>query len=478
MTSKTNRGWQTIISLSLGISLLGFAFVAGCGEKETSAKHARKDRVETKEARKVEKEKKEEKALTKGSGETAQKEKESEKEKEIASLVDKEGRTISQRIQAKLPSPSPVRIRWALDFQGRKIVSLWFPEESECLDTVFILTDRYDLIAIERKTGLARWWTRLAGPVTGDLGFTPFSILLAVKNRLLCLERGSGHLRWQVLLPTPLACGPAAQEDKEGVMHVYLAGLDRRLSAYIVKTEVWPPEKGIGRLTRDDLQMEKTSLDRIWHYPSYGALCDRILYSEGKLLACDWAGYIYGINTLSGITGKPTDVWVVRGRKSFLVGPTLAGPAVIVPGEDQNVYCLSRSEGGILWRYLAADALRERAQIAVDPTVETMMILVKVGKKGPLIALPEMGGDPIWEVLNAKRVVARLSYPENTPKKRCVFAAEDDKGGLLGFYAQTGEIAWKLSTPLFHRYAPNTYDDVILATTEEDRILCAIERTP
>lgn len=406
-----------------------------------------------------------------------------------------DGLTLTQRLNASLDKKHPMRFRWALQLAGRSVNRIWTAHPRVHYEYVLVETAENDLIAVNARTGEARWWVKLPAEILGDLFVSEYSVYMIIKDRLISLERYSGDLRYNIAMPFPVRAGPQALETKDTEPLVFVPGLDRTIYAMEIKTDIWPPEGGDQRLTRKDFTVTRRYPYIAWRFVASGTLSNSILYRDGKVFAADWDRRMYGLSLKNTESGQPAETWEYRARGPIVAGPIAEGPLVIFSGQDHIVYALSRRTGGLSWRYVAQERLEKSAQVARDPHMDRSYVLQKVGPKGVFVCLFNKTGQLIWEHPDAKDAVCTYSDQARKSAFRRVLvtvnednsfsglaisapdprtAEEKEKDGFLGRPRPAVEV-WRRPMGQFTNMAPQTQFPVVLCATEGGAVLCALE---
>ncbi|MCX7934540.1 MAG: PQQ-like beta-propeller repeat protein, partial [Planctomycetota bacterium] len=296
-----------------------------------------------------------------------------------------------ERASAPLAKDSPMRVRWALDLKDRNAVRFWLPAPEVAVDYLLLLTDKNDLLAIRRRSGMVAWWTRLPGPPTGDIAFTDYSLYLVIRSHLVCLERNSGEVISRLMLPFPPSAGPAVFEGQERLPLIFIPSLDTKVYALEIDKTVWPSKFGWGAVQQSDFLMEDYILKIVWRWPAHELIAGNIIYHDRFVYLTDAKYNLYGILTTELQAGKPKTVRFFRTQGPMAVGPVISGPYIFVASRDRTLYCLARIDFGEVWRYPTGEILETAPAIMNDPYGNRTVVIQKCGKSGPLTGLLDTG---------------------------------------------------------------------------------------
>jgi len=402
----------------------------------------------------------------------------------------------------------PLRVRWALDLKDRKVVDFWFPPQDSTFDVPYnymiAITAQNDAIAIDMRSGETIWWTRLDGKLTGKPFATEYSLYLIVNSKVICLDRETGEVAWQVALPFPAATAPLVREVNKGETVFYIGGLDRKIYALELISEEWPPKKADpGHLTQKDFVLQRNFFHINWSNRVSGQLTGDGQISQDRVYFSDWGGLVYGIDFTLTQTGRPEGLWTHKVRSSCTTSPTLVGPSLYVPSSDTYLYCLSRRDGGLIWRYATGVALTRPMQSVSDPNTKRTYLFQKIGEKGPMIALNPRGPLkattgfqlPLWQLPEAEQIVAKLQDSDAELSKRCVVVVRNTDDSLTGLALSLDDtrpeaekmedhnkgipspapVLWEIKNAPFHTFGENTVYPFVFTTTNNGKIVCALE---
>ncbi len=390
--------------------------------------------------------------------------------------------TLLERVRSLLPKQGPIDVRWALKFKDRRIVKFWLPPErltpSESLDVdyLLLLTNRNDLIALQRRSGKMAWWTHLSGPPTGNPAFTKFGVYLVVRSHIICLELYSGEVVWRLNLEFPPSSGPSVFEPNQGKPIVHIAGLDRKIYAIEVEKTLWPPKHGAGSVTRKDFVMEENLLRILWRYSTYSQIIGDVVYWDHQIYAADALYNVYAIKSSELSIGKPKHVQLYRTQGPITVSPTIIGQYLFVPCRDRNLYCLRRQDISPNWHYAAGFLLETPVYELLDHFINRTTVVLKCGIKGPLTGLRDTDGKVMWELKDGLSVVGLFVDPENELNKRAIMVVRNHDKSLSGHYASSGEQIWRIPAAAFAPFCINAREELIFCGVNSGQVICALQR--
>lgn len=403
----------------------------------------------------------------------------------------------TRRYDNLLAADAPLRVRWSLPIGGAKIRRLTVPADDSGLKYLLVETEQNDLVAVRRDNGEALWWVKCAAPIFGNIFVGNYSVMFISQGRIVRLERMSGDVIWNVQLPFAPSAGPCAMEDNEKNVMVFVPGMDRGVYGFDITSEVWPPKNSDTTIRKSDFAVELHYYRPLWKFFSAGVVGNSMLYYDNRVFTGCWNDRIYGLN-LNGATnnGRPEDVWEFRPRSGAESAPVTDGIYIFVASLDNNLYCLNRQSGTLIWRYVAEDRLYATPQIAFDKENEKVFIIQKVGKNGALICMRRDDGTPIWQSARGTTVVAAQQDDNANPMLRRVLVVATDDGMLNGVCASAPDkrtkeqkaldqqqqtvpeatLAWSIANVPFSGFASNTYDPYIFAISQDGQAVIALEK--
>jgi len=391
-----------------------------------------------------------------------------------------------ERASAQLVKGSPVRVRWAVDLKDRNAVRFWLPAPEVAVDYFLLLTDKNDLIAIRRRSGMVAWWTRLPGPPTGDVAFTDYSLYLVIRSHLVCLERHSGEVLSRLMLPFPPSSGPAVFEGHERLPMIFIPSLDTKVYALEIDKTVWPPKFGWGAVQQSDFLMEDYILKIAWRWPAHELIAGNIVYHDRFVYLTDAKYHLYGILTTELQGGKPKTVRFFRTQGPMAVGPIISGPYIFVASRDRSLYCLSRMDFAEVWRYPTGEILDKPPAIMDDLYAARTVVMQKCGNNGPLTGLLDTGEvrpdgiaahlpKVLWELPDAEYPVARFIEPENEADKRTIVVVRNNDKTLSAHYLSNGQQLWRIPASSYFPVCHNTQEEFIYTATT-GHVICALQK--
>lgn len=415
---------------------------------------------------------------------------------DVSKVEDASGLNTTRTFDRLLPDDSPLRVRWALPLAGAQAKRIHVPPQAADLRYVVVETVQNDLIAVRRDNGEAVWWVKCQEPVLGDIFFGSHSILFVSGGRIVRLEKMSGDVIWNVLLPFPAASGPTAIEDGRNNIMVVVPGLDRGVYGFDVMSEEWSPEGSDDIAKRAKVAVTLHHYRQLWRYNAEGVIGNNMIFSGVRVFSGCWNNTIYGIDvTGAALRGSPEKVWKYPAKAGSQATPVADGPYIIVSSLDGNVYCLDRQSGGLVWRYVASDKLYRRAQLFYDEVIDQTYLAQKVGRSGPLLCLDRVGGDPLWQYDRGVEVVGRQIQDNADRNLRMLMLVSEEDGGIAAVRVSAPDkrdsktkendylrqrynpatVAWRVEKAPFVNYAANAYEPYVFCLSSDRSALCALE---
>lgn len=379
------------------------------------------------------------------------------------------------RVRRMLPDAGPLRVDWAADLQGRRLTRVWLPPADADPGILLVHTDRNELVAVERATGVAEWWTVLEAPVMDQPAFTPYAVYVVEDKMLTCLEIESGQVLWRLPLPFAASAGPRVREMEAGKPVILLPGLDRRVHALVTETETWPPEMGTHYVKRDDITIERIRLREIWHHRLSGAVAGRPLRLNDRVYAADSEKRIYAIDPTEVVLKVPQTVATFTTQGPVVAGPARVGDLVVLGSLDRSLYALDSRVQRVQWTYAAGHRIETPPAALHDANTDTLYVASRFGTDGPFGLLRAEDGAPVWQAPDGLEVVGLFEHRENPADTRTVAVLRNNDGSLASRIVSSGEELWRIDAGSFGPFARNERTGAVFTVAGGD-ILCALER--
>ncbi|MGB0372373.1 MAG: PQQ-binding-like beta-propeller repeat protein [Opitutales bacterium] len=172
-----------------------------------------------------------------------------------------------------------------------------------------------------------------------------------------------------------------------------------------------------------------------WQFKAEGGVNKTPLIADGKVIFGDNAGVIYCLSETNGTVLWKYDTHTPEARslKNFST-PILANGNIYIGSADSHLYSLDVQTGDLNWKYRAADWVRSR------PVVDGKRIYL-ASFDGTLVCLEDQG----------KHAVERWSEKVGTHQSLADLSFEDGKVLIsttdlyLWCYSETGELLWRKS---------------------------------
>ena len=328
------------------------------------------------------------------------------------------------------------RVRWRFETKAPFLSS-----PAVVQGTVYLSTGDGRVVALEAETGGLIWEHEVTGPVNSSPAVAGDLVLVGLRDgRLLALDRADGKTRWEFFTGNPIYSSPSVYR---GV--AYLGSSDARLYALDAVTG----KKRWSYLTGGTVQASAavnedvvavTSLDRHLYIldantgkhrldlvmSSTGlspALDEELAYvadTRGLLMAIDWkkqqlpfektARWVRLQLLAWGLVGSiPPQKGVVwsfwRPGESFVGPPVVGAGMVYVAAASGAVYALDRSDGHLVWGFVAD------AKITGSPSIAGQTLYVG-DAEGGLYGIDILTGETTWRFWAADSVTS-TAVPAN-----------------------------------------------------------------
>lgn len=170
----------------------------------------------------------------------------------------------------------------------------------------------------------------------------------------------------------------------------------------------------------------------IWNYrPGGGFKARPAITATGKIYACSQYGYIYALNSATGIL-----IWSYTTGDAVESSPLItANGMVYVGSNDNNVYALDGASGKLKWLYKTGSIVRS------SPVIGPNGVLYVGSDDNNVYALNGVTGRKIW-IYHTRGSV--LSSPA-LGKNGMVYIGSDD-GGVYALNGATGVMRWSYKT--------------------------------
>lgn len=379
------------------------------------------------------------------------------------------------RIKSALPADIPLNLQWTMPVIDGKAISIFVPEKKLELPFMIVQTNRNSYIAVDRTNGRVLWITELGGTPTAPPDFTAFSTYTIIDNHLINLARERGEVIWKLQLDFPSTGHLCAFEvDRDNPFFV-MPAMDRLVYGYNTTKSVWPPERGVGTIKREDIMIERTKLHMLWKYPTEGLIEGPVAYKGGFAYITDSANKVYAVNSLAITNNRPDTAWKGITRGPNPGGIIVGGAYAVVASRDQNIYCYLRRTGNLAWRYEAGEMFVKHATFVADPFKKEVAIIANA-KKGPLLCMATQGGKVLWQRNKTGKVAAIDDEIDKSDKERTSIIIAYDDGSMEGVQFSTGQTVWKSEPGIIGYTAESPQEKSVYAITKDGKTVFSLRR--
>src|SRR2546427_8592705 len=354
------------------------------------------------------------------------------------------------------PAPDAVRPIWDRDTGAREIGAT----PAVAYGKVFITT-MHGLFALDAKTGGTLWTEPSARGFSSPAVFD-HSILVGTSNgTVIRLNASDGGVRWEKqLLTQPLFSG-ITSSPKVAFDRVFIGTFN----------ESGGPGE-VGSLLADNGSVA-------WRHPTGSVHYSSPAYADGSVYVGIMGTYNttsqvtfdppYGVLALNATTGEEN--WFFPTAGSVAASPAIAGPRLIAPSKDGNVYAINRATGTLIWQ----------AQVdagSSSPAVSGGIVFVgggPFGGNGLVVALDVTTGVRRWSFAPNGPVQASITYADG----KVLFATNSAQGTVYALNATSGTLIWSFepSPAEYILGSPVVADGVVFAPSDNGH-LYALGQSP
>jgi len=289
--------------------------------------------------------------------------------------------------------------------------------------TVYLSTGDRRVVALEADTGELIWESEVTGPVHSSPAVAGDLLFVGLKDgRLLALDTADGKIQWEFSTDNWIFSSPSVYR---GV--VYIGSGDGRIYALDAVTgkKRWSYLTGGGvtsapavnedvvavtsarRMYILDANTGKHRLEIITGMGRSPALDAELAYvaiTRGLLLAIDWRKrelpfemtarrirvqfFLWGL--VGSLPHQKGFVWsFLRPGERFVGSPVVGASMVYVAAESGAVYALDRSDGHLVWKFMAD------AKITESPSIAGQTLYVG-DAEGGLYGIDTLTGETTW----------------------------------------------------------------------------------
>src|SRR6266571_1402394 len=170
----------------------------------------------------------------------------------------------------------------------------------------------------------------------------------------------------------------------------------------------------------------------------------------------------YGVLALNAATGEEN--WFFPTAGSVAASPAIAGPRLIAPSKDGNVYAINRATGTLAWQAQVDAGIS-------SPAVSGSTVFVgggAFGGNGLVVALDVTTGVRRWSFAPNGPVQASITYADG----KVLFATNSAHGTVYALNATTGSLVWSFepSPAEYILGSPVVADGVVFAPSDNGHV--------
>ena len=347
------------------------------------------------------------------------------------------------------PAPDAIRPIWDRDTGAREIGAT----PAVAYGKVFITT-MHGLFALDAKTGGTLWTEPSARGFSSPAVFD-HSVLVGTSNgTVIRLNASDGSVQWETqLLAQPLFSG-ITSSPKVAFDRVFIGTFNE--------------SGGPGEVV--SLWVNNGSV--AWRHATGSVHYASPAYADGSVYVGIMGTYNttsqvtfdppYGVLALNAATGEEN--WFFPTAGSVAASPAIAGPRLIAPSKDGNVYAINRSTGTLIWQ------TRVEAGIS-SPAVSGGAVFVgggAFGGNGLVVALDVTTGTRRWSFAPNGPVQASITYADD----KVLFATNSAHGIVYALNATSGTLVWSFepSPAEYILGSPVVADGVVFAPSDNGHV--------
>ena len=316
-------------------------------------------------------------------------------------------------------APDSVRPIWDRDTGAREIAAT----PAVAYGKVFVTT-MHGLFALDARTGDTIWTEPSARGFSSPAVFD-HSVLVGTSNgTVIRLNASDGSVQWETqLLAQPLFSG-ITSSPKVAFDRVFIGTFNESGGPGEV-VSLWANNGSIA-----------------WRHPTGSVHYSSPAYTDGSLYVGVMGTYNttsqvtfdppYGVLALNATTGEES--WFFPTAGSVAASPAIAGPRLIAPAKDGNVYAIDRATGTLDWQALVDAGIS-------SPAVHGDTVFVgggAFGGNGLVVALDVTSGARRWSFAPNGPVQASITYAYG----EVLFATNSAHGTVYAVNATTGTLIW------------------------------------
>jgi outer membrane protein assembly factor BamB len=292
---------------------------------------------------------------------------------------------VEEELNAQLTAALPLHVRWSTSALGGERVRMVQLTDSEIL----VVTGRWHLWSIDRKTGVSNWVYQLRYPLARqgiERRMVPFGIseeflyVLYDGDLLGAIWRSSGHARWLRKI-TEFTPGTFLAGNN---YYCYLGALDKN-RVYAIRES----DQGIA-----------------WDYATTDAVVAAPIEMQGTVVYfADLFGATYGLDASKGDL-----LWRHQAARGSRADLSARGGKLFVGSLDHALYGLDRTSGKPEWVFETGGPIEAPAQTGGDTVyVRAIDPPDRFGVKGEptLFAIDEATGEEKWRLRRGVRLLFR-----------------------------------------------------------------------
>lgn len=296
--------------------------------------------------------------------------------------------------------------------------------------TLYAMTDRAVLHAIDAQTGRTRWSESIGSSRAPSEAPAANDRFVAALNGsdLSLLDKTNGKLIWRRKVRGAVGAGPAITER-----YVFVPMIGGTIEAYEIDDYRQPP----------------------WVFQSHGRAMNQPLYT-GALVA--WSTDRGHLNVAWG--NANSILYRVEINKSIAAEATAMPPdRLLVASVDGYVYCLQAEQGKVVWRFSSG-----------EPILHTPVVLGEtvfaITDDGSLYAISGDRGEEVWHTSGVRQFVAA---------SRDRLYCQDERNGLAVIDAANGTLLGTIPADGLDFAFLNKQTDRIIIGTRQGLIQCLHE---
>jgi outer membrane protein assembly factor BamB len=262
---------------------------------------------------------------------------------------------------------------------------------------------------------------------------------LAVNGMTLyCVDRFSGRMLWELLLPAMPSVGPSVDDE-----HVYVGTLDGSMYSFELRK--------IRELSRNNRLPSWSFQATRWRYKTSKEITSAA-YSNGRLV-----NFASRDGSLYAVSSTERDlIWQFETNAPITAPFATTDTSLVLASEDFYVYCLDRNNGLVRWEFASGFPIRKAPRV--------------IGND--LYILPDRGGLFNLSLTNGNQKWTRPGITSILTATRSRLFGTDQTGNIVILNRADGRPLGSLPLRSFNIRLENERTDRLYLATQSGLLVC------